>query len=76
VAASFIDAIITATTRLAYEAEVTAPELAPISVLKRMHAAGIDPMFVSPHFVGDKWDENHIMALHNGVTQPLTSGWL
>jgi hypothetical protein len=72
----FIDAIITETARVAQEASVTVPELPPISVLKRMHGAGVDPVFASPHFVGDEWDENHIMALHNGVTQPLTSGWL
>jgi hypothetical protein len=72
----FIDTIITEITRLAKEAKVSVPELAPISVLKRMHAAGVDPMFLSPHLIGDEWDENHIMALHDGVTQPLTGGWL
>lgn len=74
--ALFIDAIITETTRVATETRVDTPELPSIYVLKRLHGAGVDPVFAAPHFVGNDWDENHIMALHDGVTQPLTDGWL
>lgn len=72
----FIDAIITETNRLATEMNTSAPELAPFTVLRRMLKEGVDPQWVSKYFMGDEWDENHIMALHAGIAQPITSGWL
>jgi len=74
--ALFMDTIIKETTLLAAESGMTAPLLPPVSTMKRMHSAGVDPVWVSSHLMGDEWDENHIMALHEGITQPLTDGWL